>query len=232
MIYLELKNVTTSLSRRVLIKNISFQLYKGEVVALVGHNGAGKSTVMKTIMNMLKKETGTIATLGKYDQDNELLEFKSTIAYLPEEPLLLTELTVMQHFQLYAMSYKLDEVLFEKRIAEYVKGFELETKLTSYPEELSKGMRQKVQIICSLLPDVPVLLIDEPFMGLDVFAIDYLLALLQEKTASGTSILLTTHQLERVRDLTDRFILLEAGEMIATGQSADFETITRGNLDG
>src|SRR5699024_517355 len=124
-------------------------------------NGAGKSTLMKTIIGMIDKSDGKISILETYDQDKSLLSFKKHIAYLPEEPLLLTELTVMQHFQLYGMSYDIEESVLNEQIDRYVKGFDLTTKLQEYPESLSKGMRQKAQAICALLPRVPVLLIDE-----------------------------------------------------------------------
>ena len=227
----EVAGVKTKVDNKLLLDDISFTLDKGEVLALVGHNGAGKSTLMKTIMQVIEKQTGKITIQEKYDQDNNLLAFKKRIAYLPEEPLLLTELTVMQHFQLYALSYDIDAAEFNEKLDRYVEGFGLRTKLDAYPEELSKGMRQKVQTICAFLPDVPVMLIDEPFMGLDIYAVEYLLTLLQEKVKNGLTIVLTTHQLEQVRELAHTFMLLEDGKVKSTGNIADFTTITRGFQD-
>lgn len=230
MICLQVNEVTTVVGNKDLLQDVSFNLNQGEVLALVGHNGAGKSTLMKTIMRMLKKKAGTI-TIQQFDQEKHFIDFKQQLSYLPEEPLLLTELTVMQHFQLYAMSYEMEEHTFTERVNRLVKGFELTTKLQAYPEELSKGMRQKVQTICALLPDVSVLLIDEPFMGLDIYAVDYLLQLIKEKVASGTSILLTTHQLDQLESLADRFVLLEDGRVKEKGPIEEFDTITRGQFD-
>lgn len=224
---LELNNVTVQLGKKTIVRDVSFSLKEGEVLALVGHNGAGKSTLMKTIMGVLEAMEGDL-TIKAYNQKEDLLAYKQNLAYLPEEPMLLTELTVMQHFQLYGKSYEIPEETFNRRLAEYVKGFELTTKLDDFPEALSKGMRQKVQTICSLLPDVPVLLIDEPFMGLDIYAVDYLVTLMKEKVRNGTSILLTSHQLEQVKDLADGFLLLQNGEMVSSGLIDEFETITRG----
>lgn len=228
---LSIEHVTTILDHKELIKDISFTVQKGEIVALVGHNGAGKSTLMKTIMRMLEKRKGSIRIMQKFDQDEQFLLFKKYISYLPEEPMLLTELTVMQHFQLYGMSYEIKEETFKKRLDRYIKGFELTTKLKNYPEELSKGMRQKVQTICALLPNVPVLLIDEPFMGLDIYAVEFLLEVVKEKVSQGTSILLTTHQLDQLQTLADRFVLLQDGQVKAEGPIEQFETITRGFTD-
>src|SRR5699024_5440091 len=156
------------------------------------------------------------------------IPYKEQISYLPGEPLLLTELTAMQHFQLYGLSYHLSEGELKKRLDRYVKGFELEDKLNVYPESLSKGMRQKVQAICAFLPDVPLLLIDEPFMGLDIYAIDFMEQLIKEKIAQGASVLLTTHQLDRVKHIANHFIMLQQGQLIKKGLIEEFDTITRG----
>ncbi|MEN2466942.1 ABC transporter ATP-binding protein [Ornithinibacillus sp. FSL M8-0202] len=210
-----------------LLNNVSFSIEKGSVVALVGHNGAGKSTLMKTIMGIQEKSNGEITLEETYSQDKHFLEFKRRIAFIPEEPLLMSELTAMQHFQLYGKSYGIQEGELMKRIERYIEGFELTGKLDEYPESLSKGMRQKVQTICAMLPDVPLLLIDEPFMGLDIYAIDYFEELLKEKIANGTAILLTTHQLERVKGLANQFIMLQEGELLHKGLIEEFETIKR-----
>jgi len=228
---LEVKHVQTKIDGKLLLDDISFSLQEGEVLALVGHNGAGKSTLMKTIMQVNEKQAGTITIKEQYDQDEHLLSFKKHISYLPEEPLLLTELTVMQHFQLYALSYDIAADDFEAKLVRYVKGFGLSTKMDAYPEELSKGMRQKVQTICAFLPDVPVMLIDEPFMGLDVYAVDYFLAVLKEKIDEGMSVVLTSHQLDQVKDIADTFLMLEEGRVKSTGDIHEFTTITKGFQD-
>ncbi len=226
---LTVDQVTTAIRDKKLIDNISFSLEPGSIMALVGHNGAGKSTLIKTILSIMDKTSGKITIQEKYDQDDDFLTFKQMIAYLPEEPLLMTELTVMQHFQLYGISYGLAENVLNERVNRYIDGFELTDKLNEYPESLSKGMRQKVQTICAFLPDTPVLLIDEPFMGLDVYAIDYLKKLIIEKALTGTSILLTTHQLDVVKDMAEHFIMLQHGKVLSMGPIQEFDTIKRGS---
>lgn len=227
MVVLNLKNVSTHFGDVAALSDVSFKITRGEVLALVGHNGAGKSTLMKTILRSLEKTRGEIKMLEKYSQDDHFIEFKRHITYLPEEPMLLPELTVMQHFQLYAMSYQLEQKLWEERVTYYIKGFELTDKLHEFPEALSKGMRQKVQMICALLPDVALLLIDEPFMGLDVYAIEFLEKQLREKVEQGSSILLTSHQLDRVKDLADSYVLLQHGKVSEMGAIDEFTTIER-----
>lgn len=224
---LDVQNLQTKIGNKTLISNVSFTVGKGSIVALVGHNGAGKSTLMKTIMGINEKANGKIIIDQTVDQDDAFLDFKKRISYLPEEPLLLTELTTMQHFQLYGMSYGLSEPVLTERIKAYTTGFELTDKIDDYPESLSKGMRQKVQTICALLPDVPLLLIDEPFMGLDIYAIDYFETLIAEKAKEGTGIILTTHQLDRVKNIADHYLTLQHGKLISSGSIDDFTSIKR-----
>lgn len=224
---LSVNGVSVEIGQNKLLETITLEIRAGSIVALVGHNGAGKSTLIKTIMGITEKSVGEIVINDLISQDEAFIEFKQMVSYLPEEPLLLTELTVMQHFQLYGMSYEIAEKTLQERIDRYVKGFELTDKLDVYPESLSKGMRQKVQTICAFLPDTPLILIDEPFMGLDIYAIDYLEKLIKEKAAQGVGVLLTTHQLERVKNMADAFLLLQQGEILKQGPIADFDTIER-----
>lgn len=226
-----MKNVTTKIGAKEIVKDISFHVNEGEMLALVGHNGAGKSTLIKTALNIIEKDRGDIMIAGKYHIDQHLLTYKKHIAYLPEEPLLLPELTIMQHFQLYGMSYDIPQKQLEERIATYVKNFDLSGKMDLYPEELSKGMRQKAQAICAFLPTVKVLCIDEPFIGLDIYAQAYMLELMQEKLREGTSIILSTHQLDVLEEIADRYIVLENGRVVEQGAISEFASITRGSPD-
>ena len=225
---LHVENVVTKVSEKTLLQGISLTLKEGEIKALVGHNGAGKTTLMRTIVGTMEKQEGKIVLADKYNQDEHFLEFKKNLSYIPEEPMLLTELTVMQHFQMYGLSYGISEDVLEEKTSRMLTGFELEGKLDEYPDALSKGMRQKVQAICALLPDVSLLLIDEPFMGLDIYAMDFFEQLILEKQRAGTGILLTSHQLERTRELADQFMLLEHGQVVSSGSIDEFTTITRG----
>lgn len=225
---IDVENLTTKINDKTILKQISFSLAQGKVLALVGHNGAGKTTLIKTIMGLYEKASGEITVMEKYQQSEHLLSYKKQINYLPEEPILLSEFTVMQHFQMYGMSYDIAEGVFLERVENLSKAFHIDHKLNAFPEELSKGMRQKVQTICALLPDVPLLLIDEPFIGLDIYAMDYLKKELLSRISAGLSIILTTHQLDFVRELADEFLLLDNGEVYEFGLIEDFDTISSG----
>ncbi|MBN9654508.1 ABC transporter ATP-binding protein [Halobacillus sp. GSS1] len=223
---LEVKNCSVDIQKERILKDVSFHVRRKEIVALVGHNGAGKSTLMKTMIGSRDKLSGTLSITGN-DQDKHYKAYKRNFTYIPEEPLLFNELTVYHHFKLYQKSYSVPEDVFENRVRTYTKGFELEDKLDEYPEALSKGMRQKVQTICALLPDVPVLFIDEPFMGLDVYAGHFLEEELVRKKTQGASIVLTTHQLEKVSELADRYVMLVEGEVSSSGDVSEFHELER-----
>ncbi|WP_234400730.1 ATP-binding cassette domain-containing protein [Virgibacillus senegalensis] len=166
------EGLSVEINREQILHDMTFHLKPGTITALVGHNGAGKSTIMKTLIGLQEKKTGNIVLNGVSQED--FLPYKKRISYIPEEPFLLPELTAMQHFQLYGRSYQIDEQELMHKV-DYLSGkMEITDKLDEFPESLSKGMRQKVQTICALLPEVPLLLIDEPFMGLDIYASEFL----------------------------------------------------------
>lgn len=223
---LTVKDVSVSIQQQKILENISFQLEPGSITALIGHNGAGKSTIMKTILGLQVIKEGSIK-LNDTFQTDDFVRFKQQLAYIPEEPFLLSELTVMQHFQLYGESYQMNKEKLYKKITYYLNELEIADKQDEYPESLSKGMRQKVQTICAMLPDVPLLLIDEPFMGLDIYASDFIQHVMKEKVQRGTAILLTSHQLERIKDLADQYIMLQQGKVVGNGSMDDFEMLKR-----
>ncbi|MGR9048205.1 ABC transporter ATP-binding protein [Halobacillus faecis] len=225
-VVLDVKNCSVDIQKERILKDISFHVERNEIMALVGHNGAGKSTLIKTIIGLREKNNGSLSITGN-DQDKQYKAYKRNFTYIPEEPLLFNELTVYHHFKLYQKSYSVPGDIFESRVQTYTEGFELKDKLDAYPEALSKGMRQKVQTICALIPDVPVLFIDEPFMGLDVYAGRFLEKELQRKKANGAGILLTTHQLEKVSELADRYVMLVEGEVSSSGDVSEFHELER-----
>lgn len=220
------EQVSLSADKQIILDHVNFSLEPGSVTALIGHNGAGKSTLMKAIIGMTTVDEGEIVLDG-IDQKDDFLQFKAKISYIPEEAFLLSELTVEQHFQLYIESYQLDKNQASDQISQYVEAFEIKDKLDQYPESLSKGMRQKVQIICAMLPHVSLLLVDEPFVGLDVHATEFFIDQLRLKAKSGTMILLTTHQLERLQTLADHYLMLQQGKIIDSGEMTDFTSLKK-----
>lgn len=220
---LEVDALSVHIEDKQIITDLTLSLPRGSICAIVGHNGAGKSVTLKSIMGLQPKSAGTVHING-VNIDEARDEFKYQFAYIPEEPLLFTELTVYQHFQLFGTSYGVESNEFDAKIEHYTRMFELEDKLDHYPSDLSKGMRQKVNIISALLVETPLLIVDEPFIGLDVHAIDQLEQELRRRANSGMSILLSSHVIERVQKLCDTFVLLKNGQIALRGAARDLQS--------
>lgn len=206
------------------LDGLTLEVNQGEVVALIGHNGAGKSTFFKTVMGLIEPRDGTLEIAG------EILPsalYKQQVVYIPEQPFLLPELTVFQHFQLYLESYNQYKDEKVNEIYDLANRFEIAGELDQFPLELSKGMKQKAQLIAGLIIDTPLLLIDEPFVGLDVYAQQELTRILKEKKQTGQAIILTTHQFDQLSGIMDRYIMLHQGKLIKEGDQQDLGELKR-----
>ncbi|MCW6663038.1 ABC transporter ATP-binding protein [Aerococcaceae bacterium NML190073] len=198
------------------VKDVSFNIQPGEVVALIGLNGAGKSTLLKTILGLLPALKGQILLNGRTIVADHAAYAKQ-VAYIPETPILYEELTLKEHLEMTALGYGLPIEEVMKRAEPLLKLFRLDKHLSWFPSHFSKGMKQKVMVICALVTDAQLLIIDEPFLGLDPLAIKHFTELLQERARQGTAILLTTHVLGIADSLCDRYIMLQAGEIVVQG---------------
>lgn len=198
------------------VKDVSFNIQSGEVVALIGLNGAGKSTLLKTILGLLPALKGQILLNGRTIVADHATYAKQ-VAYIPETPILYEELTLKEHLEMTALGYGLSIEEVMKRAEPLLKLFRLDKHLSWFPSHFSKGMKQKVMVICALVTDAKLLIIDEPFLGLDPLAIKHFTELLQERARQGTAILLTTHVLGIADSLCDRYIMLQAGEIVVQG---------------
>lgn len=220
MAILELKDVTGGYTRKPVIQNLSFTIEKGELVGLIGLNGAGKSTTIKHIIGTLIPHHGDIRLNGVTLKGN-MEQYRSSFSYIPETPVLYEELTLKEHLELTAMAYGLDKKVYEERSEQLLKEFRMEKRLNWFPSHFSKGMRQKVMIMCAFLLDPSLYIIDEPFVGLDPLGIQSLLDQMNDKKKSGASILMSTHILSTAEKYCDRIILLHNGKVRAQGTMAD-----------
>ncbi len=219
---LEVKNVTGGYVNIPVLKDVSFQVADGELVGLIGLNGAGKSTTIKEIIGLLSPYQGQILIDGASLQQNPE-DYRKKIGFIPEAPILYEELTLKEHLEVVAMAYGLDWEQVFSRAEELLKIFRLDEKLEWFPVHFSKGMKQKVMIICALMINPSLLIVDEPFLGLDPVAIDDLIHLLEEEKAKGTSILMSTHVLDSAEKMCDRFVILHQGEVRAQGHLAELQ---------
>ncbi|MCM3612381.1 ABC transporter ATP-binding protein [Planococcus sp. MERTA32b] len=220
MAVLEVESLTGGYTRKPVLKDVSFSIGKGELVGLIGLNGAGKSTTIKHIIGIMQAKSGEIRLNGKSFQE-DMDAYRSSFSYIPETPVLYEELTLREHLELTAMAYGLDQDTFERRSAELLKEFRMEKRLKWFPSHFSKGMRQKVMIMSAFLVNPALYIIDEPFVGLDPLGIKSLLDQMETQKKKGASVLMSTHILATAEKYCDRIILLHNGKVRAAGTMAD-----------
>ncbi|ALS74586.1 multidrug ABC transporter ATP-binding protein [Planococcus rifietoensis] len=216
MAILEVENLTGGYTRKPVLKDVSFSIEKGELVGLIGLNGAGKSTTIKHIIGIMQPKSGSIRLNGRTFAE-DIDAYRSAFSYIPETPVLYEELTLREHLELTAMAYGLEQEVFEQRSAALLKEFRMEKRLKWFPSHFSKGMRQKVMIMSAFLVDPDLYIIDEPFVGLDPLGIKSLLDQMEQQKRSGASVLMSTHILSTAERYCDRIILLHNGRVRAIG---------------
>lgn len=219
---LEVKNITGGYVNIPVLKDVSFSVKDGELVGLIGLNGAGKSTTIKEIIGLLTPYQGQILIDGQGLLQNSEV-YRKKIGFIPESPSLYEELTLKEHLEIVAMAYGLSWEETWGRTEKLLKIFRLNEKLDWYPVNFSKGMKQKVMIICAFIVEPSLLIVDEPFLGLDPVAIADLITLLEEEKAKGTSILMSTHVLDSAEKMCDSFVILHQGQVRASGNLADLQ---------
>ncbi|WP_040224783.1 ABC transporter ATP-binding protein [Bhargavaea cecembensis] len=220
---LEVDHITGGYTRKPVLHNLSFQVAPGELVGLIGLNGAGKSTTIKHIIGLMEPIEGSVRINGtSFHEDPD--KYRSAFSYIPETPVLYDELTLREHLELTAMAYGLPSDVFEARSAALLREFRMEKRLRWFPSHFSKGMRQKVMIMCAFLVNPSLYIIDEPFVGLDPLGIRSLLEQMSEKKAEGASVLMSTHILATAEKYCDRILLLHEGRLRASGTMDDLRS--------
>ena len=202
------------------IKDINLEIKPGEVLGVIGLNGAGKSTTIKHILGLLRPQKGKI-TLNGIDLAAQPTKFKRQVAYIPETPVLYSELTLKEHLQLTILSYQLDEKQAWAKAHVLLQMFRLDDKLDWLPIHFSKGMKQKVMIVCAFLANTELLVIDEPFTGLDPLAVANLVELIKNAADQGKMVLMSTHILANSVQAVSRYAVLNNGKIAAAGTLAE-----------
>lgn len=216
MTLLQIQHLTGGYTKNPVLKEVSFDVQANEMVGLIGLNGAGKSTTIKHIIGLMEPRSGEVKINGKtFQADKE--SYRKEFTFVPETPILYDELTLEEHLRLTAMAYGLDEKTFEDRKAVLLKEFRMHKRLKWFPAHFSKGMKQKVMIMCAFLVQPSLYIVDEPFVGLDPLGIQSLLDLMKKMKEEGAGILMSTHILATAERYCDRFVILHEGEVRAKG---------------
>ena len=212
----KVEHLTGGYGKKPVIKDLNFELEKGEIVGLIGLNGAGKSTTIKHMLGLINPMEGELSISNiKINEDIE--NYRRKLSYIPESPVIYDELTLEEHIEMTAMAYQLSREEAMRRAKPLLKVFRLENELKVFPSHFSKGMKQKVMIICAFIVDPELYIIDEPFLGLDPLGIQSMLDLMVEKRNENRTVLMSTHILATAERYCDRFIILDKGEIVAFG---------------
>jgi ABC-2 type transport system ATP-binding protein len=212
--HLEVEGLSRSFGEVRAVSDLSFAVARGEILGLIGPNGAGKTSTLRCLCGVLPPGAGRVRVAG-HDLAASPEAAKGRLAYLPDEPRLYEYLTVWDHLTLTARLHGL--TAWEARAEALLTAHELEEKRDALPAELSRGMRQKVQLACGLLHDPALILLDEPLTGLDPAAIRQTKEALRARAAAGAAIVLSSHLLGLVEELCHRVLVIARGRCVALG---------------
>lgn len=223
---LGVRGLVKRFGKKVAIDGLDFDVERGEIVALLGPNGAGKSTTFACLAGLMRPDAGIIAFDGRRLESDR----GRTVAVIPETPDVYPLLTVWEHLVFVARLCRL-EPGWEERGNALLERFGMLPERDTVGNALSKGMRQKTLIAATVLAGTPVLLLDEPMIGLDPRGQRELRDMLGELRAEGTALMISTHQLEAAEAICDRVIVLNHGSVVASGTVADVRAQGTGSLE-
>ncbi|MCL0058902.1 ATP-binding cassette domain-containing protein [Dehalococcoidia bacterium] len=206
---LNIRNISKQFGKNTVVDQVSFDVHKGEILGVLGPNGAGKTTVIRSIMDIIRPDSGEI----RFNfQDNN--NFLSQIGYLPEERGLYRDSRVTDILLYLAQLKEYPRDRARKRVLEYLAKFDLENAGKMKIKELSRGMAQKVQFIGAILHEPAILILDEPFSGLDPVSQDVFSEEIRNLARNGVAVLFSSHQMNLVENLCDRIFMIHKGKKV------------------
>ncbi|MGK3707756.1 ABC transporter ATP-binding protein [Arthrobacter sp. IK3] len=214
---LQVRNLTRRFGDKTAVDSVTFDIPSGQMTGFVGANGAGKTTTMRMIMGVLSTTSGEILLDGAPLD----AEARSSFGYMPEERGLYPKQPILDQLVYLGQLHRMSSTDARKGATELLERFGLGGRTKDKLESLSLGNQQRVQIAASLLHKPSVLILDEPFSGLDPAAVDSMVELLRERTSAGVPVLFSSHQLDLVDRLCDNMVVLQQGKVIASGTGDD-----------
>ena len=213
---LTISHLTKTFGEKTAVDDLSLHIAPGEICGFIGHNGAGKTTTIKACCGILTPDRGSIEIAGKSVADDPIA-CKKDLAYIPDNPDLYEFLSGIQYLNFVADIYGVSQADRQRRIHQYAGLFDLTGDLAQPVSSYSHGMKQKLAIISALLHEPKLIIMDEPFVGLDPAASHLLKELMHEHCARGGAIFFSTHVLEVAEKLCDRVAIIRRGRLIASG---------------
>ena len=213
---LVINHLTKSYGEVKAVDDLDLHIQKGEIYGFIGHNGAGKTTTLKSVVGILDFNEGEILVDGKSIKENPL-ECKKDIAYIPDNPDLYEFMTGIQYLNFIADIFSVDSNTRKQRIEKYAEVFELTNHLAQPITSYSHGMKQKLAIISAWVHNPKLIIMDEPFVGLDPKAAFTLKEMMREVCDNGGAIFFSTHVLEVAEKLCDKVAIIKQGKLIKSG---------------
>lgn len=213
---IEIKNVTKKYGNTKAVDNVSFNVNEGEIFAFIGHNGAGKTTLIKAITGIHDFDEGDILINGKSIKE-DTIECKKDMAFVPDNPELYENMTAINFINFICDMYEVSLDDRKKNIDKYAKMFEMEDKLGDTIKSFSHGMKQKIAIIAALSHNPKILIMDEPFVGLDPKAVFDIKEVMHEMVKDGKTIFFSTHILDVAEKLCSRVAIIKNGKLVKVG---------------
>ena len=213
---LKIEHLTKKYGEKTAVEDLSLHILKGEIYGFIGHNGAGKTTTLKSIVGILQFEEGEIRIDGDSIQENPLA-CKKKIAYIPDNPDLYEFMTGVKYLHFIADIFGVDEHTRQERIRKYSDLFEITSDLAQPIASYSHGMKQKLAIIAAWIHNPELIIMDEPFVGLDPKASHILKGMMREVCDEGGAIFFSTHVLEVAEKLCDKVAIIKNGKLIRSG---------------
>lgn len=213
---LRIEHLTKKYGEKKAVDDLSLHIEKGEIYGFIGHNGAGKTTTIKSVVGILDFDEGEIFIDGK-SVKKDSLECKRVIAYIPDNPDLYEFMSGLQYLNFISDIFGVEEKDRKERIEKYSTAFEIKDDLASPISSYSHGMKQKLAIISALVHDPKLIIMDEPFVGLDPIASHLLKDIMREKCNEGGAIFFSTHVLEVAEKLCDKIAIIKGGKLIKSG---------------
>ncbi|MBQ6494631.1 MAG: ABC transporter ATP-binding protein [Bacilli bacterium] len=219
---IEIKNVTKKYGNKKALDNVSFTVEDGDIFAFIGHNGAGKTTLIKSIVGIHDFDEGDILING-ISIKNEPVECKKLMAYVPDNPETYEHMKAIDYINFICDMYEIDTNEREKNIKKYAKIFNMEDKLNDTIDSYSHGMKQKIVLISALAHNPKILIMDEPFVGLDPKAVYDIKEILNEMVKENKIVFYSTHILDVAEKLCSRVAIIKNGKLIKSGSMKEIK---------
>lgn len=213
---LKIENLTKTYGDKKAVDNLSLRIQPGEIFGFIGHNGAGKTTTLKAVCGILQFEEGEIYVDGT-SVKTDAFACKKKLAYIPDNPDLYSFMTGIQYLDFVADIYQIPKDVRKQRIRHYADAFGLTGDLAQLISAYSHGMKQKLAVISALIHEPKLLLMDEPFVGLDPKAAHTLKEMMRDFCQKGNAIFFSTHVLEVAEKLCDKVAIIKGGKLIKVG---------------